>query len=205
MTRLPFAASISPPNRRSQGCPSRCLRVFWQNWAAECAEHAHIAEGTPFVANITDQFPADVAFGDSVLPCHVAVLENLSGPTLEQLLANPDSLNLNARAAAQIAADLFEIFHVFLNHGRSHNDLHSGNIIVQRLSPQTLRSNAIDATIRAVAIDFGSVSDASKSGDHHIGDQHHIARHLAALSSAIRRPTASEATSTPESPVPFAV
>lgn len=172
--------------------PVAVYECFGKDWAAECTDHAQIAEGTPFVANITDQFSADVAFGDSVLSCHVAVLENIVGPTLEQLLANPDGLNLNARAAAQISADLFEIFHVFINHGHSHNDLHAGNIIVQRLSQQTLRSNAIDATLRAVAIDLGSVSDASKSGDHHIGDQHQVARHLAALSAAIRRPSAGE-------------
>ena len=166
--------------------PVSLYDFFHKTWDKECAEHARIAEGTPFVAQITDQFVADVSFGPDVLRCNVAVLASIEGPTLEQVFAADDiSKQLSPRRAAQVAADLFEILHLFVRHGCSHNDLHAGNIIVQNLPPALQRSNSIDPTIRAVAIDLGSISDASKSGDHHIGDQRQIARHLASLSTSL--------------------
>jgi len=144
---------------------------------------------TRFVANITEQFNEDVAVSGTSVPCHVAVLENIVGPTLAQILKDPEKHVLTARMAAQLAADLFEIMHLFIQRGRSHNDLHSGNIIAQTIGSQMLRSGAIDPGVRAVAIDLGSVSDADRSGDHGgrvLGDQHQVARHLAALASAVR-------------------
>ncbi|HKO19127.1 MAG TPA: hypothetical protein VJU82_09605 [Acidobacteriaceae bacterium] len=73
---------------------------------------------------------------------------------------------------------------------KSHNDLHADNVIVRTLDLPNFRSDAIDPTIRAVAIDFGSVLDMSRSGETEtrIGDQANIAIHLAALASAVHRP-----------------
>jgi hypothetical protein len=167
--------------------PMRVYAHFAKDWTTECTEHARIAEGCPFVTQITDQFTDDVTFGQESLRCHVAVLSNLEGPTLDQLLADPSRQGFSPRRAAQISADLFEILHLFTNSRCSHNDLHGGNIIVQHLSPTMKRSDAIDAAVRAVAIDFGSMTDASRSGDHHIGDQKQVARHLAVISDALRR------------------
>lgn len=167
--------------------PHRIYEAFQKDWQRECEEHAALAAGTPFVANITDQFDAEVNFGGAILPCHVAVLEDINGPTLETLLRSPDGHGVTPRLAAQLAADLFEILHLFTHHGRFHNDLHAGNLIVQKLTPKTLRSSAIDPTVRAVAIDLGSVLDASRSDDSRLGDHAHIARHLAALAAAVNR------------------
>ncbi len=166
--------------------PVGVYQFFKKDWAAECAEHAAIAEGTPFVANITDQFSADVDFGGVVLPCHIAVLENIAGPTLEQVVGQAHERGaLSPRTAAQIAVDLFEILHLFTQRGRFHNDLHAGNVIIQRLAPQAVRSGAIDPTVRAVAIDLGSTLDASRSGPARLGDHHHVARHISALARAV--------------------
>src|SRR5687768_16249580 len=57
--------------------PVGVYSYFAKDWARECAEHAAVAEGTEFVANIQDQFDAEVTFGDTSLRCHVAVLENI--------------------------------------------------------------------------------------------------------------------------------
>lgn len=169
--------------------PTQVYDFFNKDWKTECQEHASIAQGTPFVANIITPFDADVFFGSDMLPCHVAVLENIVGPTLETVLALPRENHLKARTAAQIASDLFEILHLFLQDRKSHNDLHAGNIIIQTLSSRDRRSSdAIDPDTRAVAIDFGSVLDASQSGDdHHTGDQHNIAKIIATLSAAVRQ------------------
>lgn len=169
--------------------PIAVYEFFKKDWARECQEHAIIAEGTPFVADITEQFDDAVEIENSIVNCHVAVLENIAGPTLEQVLATPDKYQFTARIAAQIAADLFEILHLFIQRNRFHNDLHSGNIIVQDVGSQMLRSSAIEPSVRAVAIDLGSVLDADESGKHGgrvLGDQHHIARHLARLATAVQ-------------------
>lgn len=168
--------------------PVQIYEFFKKDWQRECEEHAAIAEGTDLVANITDQFDSEVDFAGSVLRCHVAVLDNVVGPTLEQVLLGPIEHGLTPRMAAQIALDLFEILHHFSDHERFHNDLHANNVIVQQLPAQQQRTGKIDPATRAVAIDLGSVLDASKSDAtlDRIGDQQHIARHMAALATAVR-------------------
>lgn len=166
--------------------PIGVYTFFGKDWAGECAEHASIAEGTGFVANIHTQFDADVSFGDARLRCHVAVLENIDGPTLASVFREPGTHGLGPRSYVQIASDLFETLHVFTSHQRSHNDLHAGNIIVRRLTPRTQRSGAIEPMIRAVAIDLGSMLDHSQSDATRLGDQHQIARHMAELAKLVR-------------------
>lgn len=169
--------------------PVGVYEFFKKDWARECREHAAIANGNPFVANITDQFTGAIDFRGASLECHVAVLENLTGPTLEQALADPDKHGMTPRTAAQIAADLYEILHLFILRERFHNDLHAGNIIVNTLPPHNLRSGSIESSIRAVAIDLGSVLDADRSGDHQgrvLSDQHQIARHISRLASVVQ-------------------
>jgi hypothetical protein len=170
--------------------PVAIYAFFKKDWARECEAHAAIAEGTPFVANITEQFDEDVELCGTTIKCHVAILANVAGPTLKQVLSDPAAYRLTPRVAAQIAADLFEILHLFIHRGRFHNDLHAGNIILQTLTPQTLRSGAMEPGVRAVAIDLGSVLDANRSGDHEgrvLGDQHQVARHLARLASIVQQ------------------
>lgn len=171
--------------------PVQVYKFFGKDWQKECEEHAAIAEGTDLVANITDQFDFEVDFAGSVLPCHVAVLDNVVGPTLDRVFRDPKEHGLTPRMAAQVAVDLFEILHHFAQHERFHNDLHAGNVIVQQLTAQQQRTGVIDPATRAVAIDLGSVLDASKSdaSQNRIGDQQHIARHMAALAAAVRDST----------------
>ena len=167
--------------------PIKMYEVFKKDWVRECREHAATADGTEFVAQITDQFNEEVQFGTDSLQCHVAVLENIEGTTLDELITSASKHGLAPRDAAQIAADLFEILHLFTGLGRYHNDLHAGNIIVRRLSAQELRSNAFAPAVRAVAIDLGSVKQDGRSGEGYIGDQRYVARHLAALSRIINK------------------
>lgn len=169
--------------------PVAVYEHFKKDWEHECAEHASIAEGTPFVANIREQFTDTIEIDGTPLECHVAVLDNIVGPTLAHVLETPAGHGLTPRMAAQIAGDLYEILHIFIQRGRNHNDLHAGNIIIQQLGGQTLRSGAIESAVRAVAIDLGSVLDATRSGDHGgrvLGDQHQIAKHLSILANAVR-------------------
>lgn len=83
--------------------------------------------------------------------------------------------------AAQIAADLFRMKAELERHLANHNDLHADNIIVQRLSKGMYRQGAMDPSIRAVAIDLGSVGPDRRSGGIYRGDLHWIARHIQAM------------------------
>lgn len=168
--------------------PQASYRKFDKDWARECEEHAIVAGGTPFVAAILDRFDDEVGFGGEVVPCHVAVLEHIAGPTLEAVLDRPQDHGLTPRKAAQVAADLFEILQLFTHHNRFHNDLHAGNVIVRLLSAQEQRSGAIEPTTRAVAIDLGSLREEGRSGGRYLGDQARISRHIAALAHAVHRP-----------------
>ena len=166
--------------------PVRVYQKFNKDFARECREHSTIAENVPFVADITDQFTAPVAFGPESLDCFVAVLANKVGPTLEDVLQSPEEHHLTPRTAAQIAADLFAILHLFDAKERHHNDLHAGNIIIEQLPAHAYRTNSIDPRVRAVAIDLGSVLDRTQSADGRLGDQQQVARQIARLASAAR-------------------
>ena len=78
-----------------------------KNFETECQTHAAVAEGTEHIVGIRDMFDADVTFGDTLVPCHVAELEYVNGRLLGDYLKQ--ETELSATAAAQIAIDLFKI------------------------------------------------------------------------------------------------
>lgn len=170
--------------------PTALYAFFGKDWALESKEHAALAENAENIASIIERFDADVTMGSEVLPCHVVVLQNVQGPTLQRVLLNPEVVGLTPRIAAQIAGDLFQILQVLAEDKRFHNDLHAGNVIVQRLEGKSLRVGAIEPSVRAVAIDLGSIRDESQSGDGtRLGDSLNVARHLRGLAQAIRSPS----------------
>ena len=147
----------------------------------ECQMHVRVAEGTEHIVDIRDMFDADIAFGDTTLACYGAELEYVDGKRLADYL-KPNA-KLTAITAAQISIDLFKILDEFRKKDVNHNDLHAENIIIKSLGPDSRRSGAIDDSIRAVAIDLGSISDDSKSdsGNSRLGDLHWTAEHLRSL------------------------
>jgi len=156
----------------------KLYEFFGKDFDAECRLHARVARDSEHVVGIREMFDADVSFGDLVIPCHIAVLNYVKGTPLDKYLEEHE--NLSSRTIAQIGIDLFRIIGDLESKEIYHNDLHSGNIIIQQLTAR--RAEAIDGNIKAVVIDLGSVSDRSKSGSQRIGDLHWVARHLRALS-----------------------
>ena len=162
--------------------PQRFFDFFpGKDFEAECRQHAEVAQGTEHIVNIREMFDADIRYGGVDLPCHVAELEYVEGRLLADYL--DPAQDLTAPTAAQIAIDLFRIREELRNKGVNHNDLHAENIIIQELGGDARRANAIVDSIRAVAIDLGSISDASRSDSHQprFGDLHWIAEHLRKL------------------------
>jgi hypothetical protein len=156
---------------------------YGKDFEKECRLHSEVAEGSDHLVPIRDMFDSDVRFGDVTIPCHVAQLDYVEGEALEDVLtANPPP---SSRTIAQIALDLLQLLEELQAKGAFHNDLHDGNVIVQRLLPTSRRAEALDDSIRAVAIDLGSITDASKSGNTRLGDLRSVGRHLEAFANRL--------------------
>jgi hypothetical protein len=154
-----------------------------KDFEQECRLHRDVAEGSDHLVPIRDMFEVDIAFGDVTIPCHVAQLDYVEGDALEDaLMADPAPA---ARTIAQIALDLLQLLEELQAKEAFHNDLHDGNVIVQHLSRTSRRAEALDDSIRAVAIDLGSITDASKSGTTRLGDLRSVARHLESFSNRL--------------------
>lgn len=161
--------------------PKSLYEMRGKDFLKECQQHLSVAQGTQHLVMIRDAFDADVLFEgeEGPLPCHVAVLEYVEGRSLRTVLEHG---TLSATATAQIAVDLLRLLQELENKQVFHNDLHSGNVLIQSLSPELERGDAIDPFIRAVAVDMGSVLDNSRSDEKaQIADSHQVTAHLMSL------------------------
>lgn len=148
----------------------------------EARLHAELAANASHVVGIIDAIDETVVFSDEArtsLPCHVTVLEYVEGDLLKDFVNSrtPPS----AASICQIAIDLLQLRAELEANKLNHNDLHSENLIVERLRPESRRPDAIDSMLRVMAIDLGSVSDESKSSEDRQGDLSFIAKHVDAL------------------------
>lgn len=144
--------------------PKKTYIVMGKSWETECEEHALLATpNQPHFARLIDCGEASVDFRGDVIECYWAELDYYDGPTLKELLEKGEA---DVLAVAQIALDLLEMLRVLEMKERHHNDLHAGNIIVAQLAESELRRTPpdIERSLRAVAIDFGSLAPAPKAG-----------------------------------------
>jgi len=163
--------------------PKAVYREFKKSFEEECTAHSQAADGADYIVDISDAFDAPVLFQDNTMECHVAVLEYLDGYLLQDHLSGKQKLT--AASVAQIAADLFRIRDELVVRKRYHNDFHAGNIIIEKLSKERYRQGAMDPSIRAVAIDFGSLSEDRRADESHKSDLHWIAQHIQNLVSSL--------------------
>jgi serine/threonine protein kinase len=163
--------------------PKKLYEEYGKDFAAECKLHAQIATESAHVVPIRNMFDARIRFGGIVVDCHVAHLDFIEGETLDELLGRGD---VPARTAAQIAIDLFIILDEFRAKIAHHNDLHGRNLIVNVLKTGK-RADAIDESIRLVAVDLGSASDHSRSDPNtqKSADLHWTAKHLKLLADRV--------------------
>ena len=159
--------------------PKDTYSYFKKDFATESQLHLEVSQGTQHLAGIINAFDCDVEFGNTVIPCHVAHLQYVEGPTLAQFLSSPE--NRAARKLAQIAVDLFSLMQELATKQKYHNDLHDKNIIIESLERASFRSGeSIEPSIRAVAIDLGSLAEISKSvpADRRLGDLLQVVSHI---------------------------
>src|SRR5579884_838215 len=158
--------------------PTSIYDFFAKDFQEECRLHLDVAEHSEHLVDIVDMLgPIAIRFGDVSVECHVAVLEYVEGPKLLDFVNDPAR---PATAIAQVSIDLLQLLRELEAKERYHNDLHDQNIIVQHLGAGSRRADAVDEEVRAVAIDLGSLADASKSADR-LGDLQSVARHLFSL------------------------
>ena len=167
--------------------PKTTFDVFRKDFQRECEVHYKVSRGSEHIVDLRGIFSEDVTFDGVTIACHVAELEYIEGTTLATYIA--EDISRPANTITQIAIDLLKICDALHNMQVYHNDLHGGNIVIQSISPERLRPDAIDRSIRAVAIDLGSVADDSKSytADDRLGDLQWIARHLDDLTVRLRQ------------------
>jgi serine/threonine protein kinase len=163
--------------------PKAIYNLHKKDFYKESKDHSDLASGSQFIVNITDAIEDIVEFENGIkIECYIAVLDYVEGSSLREILES--DLGINSLKIAQVAIDLFKILNVLKNKQKNHNDLHSENIMVQSLSYEDRRADAIDERIRVVAIDIGSLTSENKAGDSpdRQGDVHWVAQYLVQLS-----------------------
>lgn len=163
--------------------PVAVYSYFGKDFAEECRLHKRVADGSEHLVGIRDMFDDDVRFGTDVIRCHVAVLNYVEGAALAKFVTGDQ--RVSPEALAQVAIDLFRLLHELKQAEAYHNDLHDENIIIERLGQAARRPEAIDDTVRAVAIDLGSMAKHDSRDDHHIGDIEAVTRHLYAMAARL--------------------
>lgn len=160
-----------------------------KNFNDECGTHLELSQNSNHVVHIDpnifhENIPISFTNGTTI-NCHVVGMEYLEGNTLKDYLITNEIIP--ARTIAQIAIDLITLLQELRTNEKYHNDLHPGNIIIEKLPAARKRFNEIDEDIKIVAIDLGSLGQKTKSHDDsdRTGDLHWVAMCLNSLSRKI--------------------
>lgn len=155
-----------------------------KDFVKEVEIHNKVAKDADYLCSLRDAFETKIQFGDDIVECYVTELDYIDGVTFEDYI-NDDN-NLSPRNLAQLAIDLLYMWDELIRKNIFHNDLHEGNLMVQKLSADERRVEAICSNIRLVAIDLGSAADESLSNTNRIGDQEFISKHIGKMASRLR-------------------
>jgi serine/threonine protein kinase len=147
-----------------------------KNFEVECQKHNEIASNSDHIVKIQDFFEAKLNFGTCELDSYIAELEFVDGFPLEKVIDGEEILT--APECTQVALDLFHILFDLKRMEVRHNDLHGGNVIVQRLNESQFRLGAVEPRIRVKAIDINS---ASGSGEDYLPDRPRDIQRVAGL------------------------
>lgn len=166
--------------------PKTVYTFFNKNFDEECKRHDAVASNTEHLVKINDAFETDVFFGDSCLSCYVEELQYIEGKIFDEYIN--DEKNIQPKIFAQLAIDLLKLWNELYIKNEFHNDLHTGNLIVEELDVSIQRVEAIYDKIRLVAIDLNSVSDESLSNydTGRFSDRRNIANHINKMCDLLR-------------------
>lgn len=165
-----------PKKRVLKIIPKGIYELFGKNFENECNQHSQL--NNEHIVEIHDYFDEDVNFNGTIIPCHVCILDYVDGSPLKKEMES----DISIERLTQIVIDLLEILEVLKNNGKSHNDLHPGNILVSNLSQGTKRVDQIDNSVRLIVIDLNSTSDGTQSSETRLGDINWIGKSIQDLS-----------------------
>lgn len=150
----------------------------------ETQNHAAAAEGAEFIVEISDDpFRESINFDGSTVECFCIEMEYVDGFVLSEICSG--KRELSTEAAVQISCDLISILAELQQRQLNHNDLHDGNIVIEQLKSNTFRAESIDRSIRAKAIDLGSVDSQRREGPDYRSDVQWISEHLLTFSNIL--------------------
>ena len=170
------SSQFKPKTRLVKVIPKIIYDHFNKDFLAECATHSDLAENTEHIVDIHNAFSANVTFGNNTLECHVAELDFVDGISLKNYIE--DDTNATPTNFAQVAIDLLRLLGELTSKHSYHNDLHTGNVIIENLKPSIRRLEGLNDRIRLVAIDLNSAKDESLSNVDRKSDQAHISDHI---------------------------
>lgn len=175
-TYLATSKERIPKKRVLKIIPKGIYDLFGKSFENECSQHSQLEN--EHIVEIHDYFDEDVNFNGTIIPCHVCILDYVDGNPLKKEM----ELDISIERLTQIVIDLLEILEVLKNNGKSHNDLHPGNILVSNLSQGTKRVDQIDNSVRLIVIDLNSTSDGTQSSETRLGDINWIGKSIQDLS-----------------------
>ncbi|MEP0942017.1 MAG: hypothetical protein ABJH63_15355 [Rhizobiaceae bacterium] len=148
-----------------------------EKFGAEIDNHFCAAENTEFIVKIIEEpFESTVTFGSESIECYCIEMDYIDGFVLGKL--HDGSIVLTPEMAIQLSCDLLNLLRELHQKNLNHNDLHAGNIIVQRLPPNSFRAEAIEKEFRAVAIDLGSADSQRREGQAYLSDIQWVSEHM---------------------------
>ncbi len=178
-----LAVPISDP---SQPCvlkviPKSTYDFFGKDFYRECFYHKQLSAASSVAVPIVECFDAVADFGGEGIECHVMVMPYLGELGLADALASRSQLNW--RQLAVISAELLRFLQALSGAKLFHNDLHADNILIQRIR----RGDRAGEDCRPIVIDFGSMSEKSRSGASHRSDLEWTSDHVRSISRVIQQ------------------
>ena len=182
-----YVAESGPFNNKCvvKVIPKDIYKCSNKDFNAECILHNELSKGTEHIVKINSMGEASVEFDGNIIDCYYSILEYADGDTLEKILIEDKALP--GATIAQIAIDLYQLLQELNNQKLYHNDLHAGNLILERLPDRSRRKVAVDDNVRLRAVDLGSVSpdNASNPDQERRGDIRWAASHIKKLTSKL--------------------
>lgn len=155
-----------------------------EKFNSEIDNHFNAAENAEFIVKITEEpFMENVAFGSETVECYCIEMDYVDGFVLEKIYDG--SVALTPEMAIQLSCDLLNLLRELHQKNLNHNDLHAGNVIVQRLTSSSFRADAVEKAIRAVAIDLGSADSQRREGQAYLSDIQRVSEHMLGFSAIL--------------------
>lgn len=178
-----LAGSNSDPSQQFvlKIIPKSTYDFFGKDFYRECFYHKQLSAASSVAVPIVECFDTVADFGGDGIECHVMVMPYLGELGLADALAGKSQLNW--RQLAMISAELLRFLQALSDAKLFHNDLHADNILIRRIR----HGDHSGEDCKPIVIDFGSMSEKSRSGASHRSDLEWSGDHIRSISRVIHQ------------------